>query len=115
MWKRGISQVRHNNAGSQIRYPYDGRTYYYLDGCESNTECYLYNYHDPASVHPANSTCQLDPPYQNTLMELPCMFRTDGLGYVGDNNGSTFMTKGWRNMALYLRSGAASASMHSAA
>jgi len=106
MWKRGILRVRHNKRWISDQVPLRWEDLLLFGWLRIEHECYLYNYHDPASVHPANSTCQLDPPYQNTLMECAMhVSYIDGLGYVGDNNGVNFYDEGLAHMALIFARG----------
>ena len=88
-------------ATGNITYPYDGRTYFTLDGCESDTACYIYGGFDPDAVHPAYSTCN-----GNSQSECGVHFSyMDGQAFVGDNGGINFYDEGLAHMALYLRSG----------
>jgi hypothetical protein len=90
-------------------FPLDGQTYFQTDGCLSNTACYLYNTHDPNSVHPTYSTCLTSPPYPNTQMQCGVHWSyMAGFGYVGDNGGTNFYDEGLAWYDHYLRSGLAS-------
>lgn len=82
-------------------YPHDGNTYFYSQSCETALACYIYESHDPSSVHPATATCL-------GFSGMECgkhIAYMDSFNYVGDNGGANFYDEGLANYSLWLRSG----------